>query len=37
MKLPNLTVLSIAPIVAGTIEAIFTDRSVSELFKGENT
>jgi ribose-phosphate pyrophosphokinase len=36
-SLPNLTVLSIAPIVAGTIEAIFTDRSVSELFKGENT
>lgn len=37
MALPNLTVLSIAPLVAGTIEAIFTDRSVSELFKGENT
>jgi ribose-phosphate pyrophosphokinase len=37
LALPNLTVLSIAPLVAGTIEAIFTDRSVSELFKGENT
>ncbi len=37
LSLPNLTVLSIAPLVAGTIEAIFTDRSVSELFKGENT
>jgi ribose-phosphate pyrophosphokinase len=35
--LPNLTVLSIAPLLAGTIEAIFDDRSVSELFKGENT
>ncbi|MEZ5176449.1 MAG: ribose-phosphate diphosphokinase [Acidimicrobiia bacterium] len=37
MSLPNLTVLSIAPIVAGTIEAIFNDSSVSEIFKGENT
>jgi ribose-phosphate pyrophosphokinase len=37
MTLPNLTVLSIAPLLAGTIEAIFDDRSVSELFKGENT
>ena len=37
LTLPNLTVLSIAPVVAGTIEAIFNDRSVSELFKGENT
>lgn len=36
-SLPNLTVLSIAPIVAGTIEAIFNDSSVSEIFKGENT
>ncbi len=36
MTLPNLTVLSIAPLLAGTIEAIFDDRSVSELFKGEN-
>jgi len=33
----NLTVLSIAPVVAGTIEAIFNDKSVSELFQGENT
>ena len=37
MALPNLTVLSIAPLVAGTIEAIFNDHSVSEIFKGENT
>jgi ribose-phosphate pyrophosphokinase len=35
--LPNLTVLSVAPIVAGAIEAIFNDHSVSEIFKGENT
>ena len=35
--LPNLTVLSVAPIVSGTIEAIFNDESVSEIFKGENT
>lgn len=35
--LRNLTVLSIAPIVSGTIEAIFNDESVSEIFKGENT
>lgn len=32
----NLTVLSVAPVVAGTIEAIFNDESVSELFRGEN-
>jgi ribose-phosphate pyrophosphokinase len=37
MALPNLTVLSVAPIVAGAIEAIFNDHSVSEIFKGENT
>ncbi|MGI9585641.1 MAG: ribose-phosphate diphosphokinase [Acidimicrobiia bacterium] len=37
MTLPNLTVLSVAPLVAGTIEAIFNDHSVSEIFKGENT
>ena len=35
--LKNLTVLSVAPIVSGTIEAIFNDESVSEIFKGENT
>ncbi len=37
LALPNLTVLSVAPIVAGAIEAIFNDHSVSEIFKGENT
>jgi ribose-phosphate pyrophosphokinase len=37
MALENLTVLSVAPLVAGTIEAIFNDQSVSEIFKGENT
>jgi len=35
--LANLTVLSVAPIVSGTIDAIFNDQSVSEIFKGENT
>lgn len=33
----NLTVLSVGTIVAKTIEAIFNDESVSELFRGENT
>jgi ribose-phosphate pyrophosphokinase len=37
LGLANLTVLSVAPIVAGAIEAIFNDHSVSEIFKGENT
>jgi ribose-phosphate pyrophosphokinase len=37
LTLPNLTVLSIAPLLAGAIDAIFSDRSVSELFQGENT
>jgi len=31
-----LTVLSIAPIFAAAIDAVFTDASVSELFKGDN-
>jgi ribose-phosphate pyrophosphokinase len=31
-----LTVLSIAPIVAKAIQAVFSDASVSELFKGDN-
>lgn len=34
--LDNLTVLSIGPILAGAINAIFTDASVSAIFKGEN-
>src|SRR5262249_4143376 len=32
----SLTVLSIAPIVADAIRAVFEDASVSELFRGEN-
>jgi ribose-phosphate pyrophosphokinase len=34
--LDKLTVLSIGSLLAGTINAIFTDASVSEIFKGEN-
>ena len=34
--IPKLTVLSIAPIVAATIKAVFEDESVSEIFQGEN-
>jgi ribose-phosphate pyrophosphokinase len=32
----NLTVLSIAPIVADALSAVFEERSVSELFQGDN-
>jgi ribose-phosphate pyrophosphokinase len=32
----KITVLSIAPIVASTIRAVFEDESVSEIFQGEN-
>lgn len=35
-RLEKLTVLSIAPIVAATIKAVFEDESVSEIFKGEH-
>jgi ribose-phosphate pyrophosphokinase len=34
--LDKLTVLSIGKLLAGTINAIFTDASVSEIFAGEN-
>ena len=34
--LPTLTVLSIGSVLAGAINAIFTDASVSAIFKGEN-
>ena len=34
--LDKLTVLSIGSLLAGTINAIFTDASVSEIFQGEN-
>jgi ribose-phosphate pyrophosphokinase len=41
MPLPSplpdkIKVVSIAPIVASTIEAVFQDESVSEIFQGEN-
>jgi ribose-phosphate pyrophosphokinase len=32
----RLTVLSIAPIIASALNAVFEDESVSEIFKGEN-
>lgn len=32
----NLTVITIAPIVADALAAVFEDRSVSELFSGDN-
>ena len=32
----NLRVLSIAPLLADAIDAVFEDRSVSELFGGDN-
>ncbi|MFO7548417.1 MAG: ribose-phosphate diphosphokinase [Acidimicrobiia bacterium] len=36
LELPNVTVLSIAPIVAEALQAIFMDSSVSEIFLGDN-
>ena len=35
-QLDNIVVLSIAPILASTIRAVFQDESVSEIFQGEN-
>ena len=35
-ELTNLTVLSIAPLLADTLKAIFMDTSVSQIFMGEN-
>ena len=35
-ELDNITVLSVAPIVAEALEAIFMESSVSEIFLGEN-
>ena len=32
----NLTVLSIAPMVANALDAVFEDTSVSEIFRGDN-
>jgi hypothetical protein len=34
--LDKLTVLSIGKLLAGAVNAIFTDASVSEIFEGEN-
>jgi phosphoribosylpyrophosphate synthetase len=36
MKLDVVRVLSIAPLVAEALQAIFMDSSVSEIFLGEN-
>ena len=33
----KLTVLSIAPIIADALDAVFEDTSVSEIFRGDNT
>jgi ribose-phosphate pyrophosphokinase len=35
-RFDNLRVLSIAPLIADAIDAVFEDRSVSELFGGDN-
>ena len=35
-RFDSLKVLSIAPLVAEAIDAVFEDRSVSELFGGDN-
>jgi ribose-phosphate pyrophosphokinase len=35
-RIGKLTVLSIAPIIASAIQAVFEDESVSEIFHGEN-
>jgi len=34
--LDNVTVLSISPILAETLQAIFMESSVSEIFLGDN-
>jgi ribose-phosphate pyrophosphokinase len=33
---PNLKVLSIAPLIASALRAVFEDSSVSEIFGGAN-
>jgi ribose-phosphate pyrophosphokinase len=35
-QFPKLRVLSIAPLVASALRAVFEDTSVSEIFGGEN-
>jgi ribose-phosphate pyrophosphokinase len=35
-RIPKITALSIAPIIASSLQAVFEDESVSEIFQGEN-
>ena len=35
-QIPKLKILSIAPIIAAAVQAVFEDTSVSEIFHGEN-
>ena len=35
-RIGKLTILSIAPIIADALRAVFEDTSVSEIFHGEN-
>ena len=35
-NLDKITVLSVGPILAGAVSAIFADASVSDIFQGEN-
>jgi ribose-phosphate pyrophosphokinase len=35
-RIPKITILSIAPIIAAALQAVFEDESVSEIFHGEN-
>ncbi|HEX9824766.1 MAG TPA: ribose-phosphate diphosphokinase [Actinomycetota bacterium] len=35
-RIPKITTLSIAPIIAAALQAVFEDTSVSEIFRGEN-
>ena len=35
-QLPQIEVLSVAPIIAAALDAVFEDTSVSEIFGGEN-
>ena len=36
VRMDKLVVLSIAPILASALRAVFEDESVSEIFRGEN-
>ncbi len=35
-QIPQIEVLSIAPLIAQALSAVFDDTSVSEIFDGEN-